>query len=269
MKILLICDTAIIEHIFILVCKRIKVDLIVQKTTSVNKKYDLIIVDQPFIDNKFNKIKTLTARLGAISSEELSFEKQRDFLIPRPFLPTKLEAILKEQIELTAHEIKDNKSLSKFISTEEEDFVLPVVDFINDSLDDSEDFDNYDDLSFVDDMVDDMVDENEDESIISLSALQKGGVLDNLELNKINTILKDDKKDINTDTDWKDISEIIDEALDEVKDYEFSLDNNKYHLVLNRFKIDELKPLLTKLDQNLIDRLASGESVDINISIKE
>ena len=44
MKILLICDTAIIEHIFILVCKRIKVDLIVQKTTSVDKKYDLIIV---------------------------------------------------------------------------------------------------------------------------------------------------------------------------------------------------------------------------------
>ncbi len=244
MQILLICDTAIIEHIFILVCKRIKVDLIVQKTTSVDKKYDLIIVDQPFIDNKFNKIKTLTARLGAISSEELSFEKQRDFLIPRPFLPTKLEAILKEQIELTAHEIKDNKSLSKFISTEEEDFVLPVVDFINDSLDDSEDFDNYDDLSFVDDMVDDMVDENEDESIISLSALQKGGVLDNLELNKINTILKDDKKQINDEADWKDISEIIDEALDEVKDYEFSF-------------------------QNLIDRLASGESVDINISIKE
>ena len=265
MKILLICDTAIIEHIFILVCKRIKVDLIVQKTTSVDKKYDLIIVDQPFIDNKFNKIKRLTTRLGAISSEELSFEKQRDFLIPRPFLPTKLEAILKEQIELLLSEKKDNKNLSKFVSTEDEEFVVPVVDFINDSLDDSTDFDNYDDLSFVDDLVD----ENEDESIVSLSALQKGGVLDNLELNKINTILKDDKKQINDEADWKDISEIIDEALDEVKDYEFSLDNNKYHLVLNRFKIDELRPLLTKLDQNLIDRLVSGESVDINISIKE
>ncbi|MCT7472406.1 hypothetical protein [Aliarcobacter cryaerophilus] len=269
MKILLICDTAIIEHIFILVCKRIKVDLIVQKTTSVDKKYDLIIVDQPFIDNKFNKIKRLTTRLGAISSEELSFEKQRDFLIPRPFLPTKLEAILKEQIELLASEKKDSKNLSKFVSTEDEEFVVPVVDFINDSLDDSlddsTDFDNYDDLSFVDDLVD----ENEDESIVSLSALQKGGVLDNLELNKINTILKDDKKQINDEADWKDISEIIDEALDEVKDYEFSLDNNKYHLVLNRFKIDELRPLLTKLDQNIIDRLVSGESVDINISIKE
>ncbi|PRN00338.1 hypothetical protein [Aliarcobacter cryaerophilus] len=265
MKILLICDTAIIEHIFILVCKRIKVDLIVQKTTSVDKKYDLIIVDQPFIDNKFNKIKRLTTRLGAISSEELSFEKQRDFLIPRPFLPTKLEAILKEQIELLASEKKDSKNLSKFVSTEDEEFVVPVVDFINDSLDDSTDFDNYDDLSFVDDFDG----ENEDESIVSLSALQKGGVLDNLELNKINTILKDDKKQINDEADWKDISEIIDEALDEVKDYEFSLDNNKYHLILNRFKIDELRPLLTKLDQNLIDRLVSGESVDINISIKE
>ena len=195
----------------------------------------------------------------------MSFEKQRDFLIPRPFLPTKLDAILKEQIELLASEKKDRKNLSKIVSKEDEEFVVPVVDFINDSLDDSTDFDNYDDLSFVDDLVD----ENEDESIVSLSALQKGGVLDNLELNKINTILKDDKKQINDEADWKDISEIIDEALDEVKDYEFSLDNNKYHLVLNRFKIDELRPLLTKLDQNIIDRLVSGESVDINISIKE
>lgn len=99
--------------------------------------------------------------------------------------------------------------------------------------------------------------------------VQKYSIKDNLELNKINTILKDDKKQINDEADWKDISEIIDEALDEVKDYEFSLDNNKYHLVLNRFKIDELRPLLTKLDQNIIDRLVSGESVDINISIKE
>ncbi|AXK49319.1 hypothetical protein CRU87_07440 [Aliarcobacter trophiarum LMG 25534] len=262
MKILLICDTAIIEHIFILVCKRLKIDLSVQKTNSIESKYDLIIVDQPFIDNKFNKIKAQTYRLGAISSEELSFEKQRDFLIPRPFLPTKLEAILKEQIEFLINEQKENKSLSKFISLEEEDLVLPVVDFINDTLDDSDDFS---DLSFVDDSFDEI---EEDESIVSLSALQKGGVLDNLELNKINTILKDNKKEIEEETDWKDISEIIDEALDEVKDYEFSLDNHKYNLVLNKFKVDELRPLLTKLDQTIIDKLISGESIDINISIK-
>lgn len=262
MKILLVCDTAIIEHIFILVCKRLKIDLNVQKTNSIDRKYDLIIVDQPFIDNKFNKIKAQTNRLGAISSEELSFEKQRDFLIPRPFLPTKLEAILKEQIEILQNEQKENKNLSKFISLDEEDLVLPVVDFINDTLEDSDDFS---DLSFVDDTFDEI---EEDESIVSLSALQRGGVLDNLELNKINTILKDNKKEIEEEADWKDISEIIDEALDEVKDYEFSLDSHKYNLVLNRFKIDELRPLLTKLDQTIIDKLVSGETVDISISIK-
>jgi hypothetical protein len=32
-------------------------------------------------------------KLGAISSEELPFDKE-DFIIPRPFLPTKLEEIL-------------------------------------------------------------------------------------------------------------------------------------------------------------------------------
>lgn len=261
MKILLICDTAIIEHIFILVCKRLKIDLSVQKTNSIDKRYDLIIIDQPFIDNKFNKIKAQTHRLGAISSEELSFEKQRDFLIPRPFLPTKLEAILKEQIEILQNEQKESKSLSKIILPDEEDLVLPVVDFINDTLEDSDDFG---DLSFVDDTYDEIED---DESIVSLSALQRGGVLDNLELNKINTILKDNKKEPE-EADWKDISEIIDEALDEVKDYEFSLDSYKYNLVLNRFKIDELRPLLTKLDQTIIDKLVSGETVDISISIK-
>lgn len=263
MKILLICDTAIIEHIFVLVCKRIKVDLTIQKTSSVNAKYDLIIIDQPFIDNKFNKIKTLTNRLGAISSEELSFEKQRDFLIPRPFLPTKLEHILKEQIDILKVEQKEDKNLSHFIPIEEEELVLPLVDFINDDLDDSDDFAN---LDFIDDMVES---EDEDESIVSLSALQRGGVLDNLEISKINTILKDEKKNSVNEADWKDIGEIISEALDEVKDYEFTLDDEKYHLILNRFKVDELKPLLHKLNQQLIDKLISGETVDIKISLKD
>ena len=58
----------------------------------------------------------------------MSFEKQRDFLIPRPFLPTKLETILKEQIELLASEKKYSKNLSKFVSIEDEEFVVPVVD---------------------------------------------------------------------------------------------------------------------------------------------
>ncbi len=57
MTILLICETAIIEHIFTLVCKKLRVNLTIQKTNSVNDRYDLIIIDQSFIDDKFNTIK--------------------------------------------------------------------------------------------------------------------------------------------------------------------------------------------------------------------
>ncbi len=102
MNLLLICETAIIEHIFTLVCKRLDFNLTVQKTSIVNDKFDLIIVDQTFIDDKFNSFKQLSKKLGAISSEELSFDKSRDFIIPRPFLPTKLEEILIEQLILYA-----------------------------------------------------------------------------------------------------------------------------------------------------------------------
>ncbi|WP_026803337.1 hypothetical protein ACN2EN_03290 [Aliarcobacter lanthieri] len=259
MKLLLICNTAIIEHIFALVCKRLKIELTIQNTNSVSSKYDLIIIDQPFLDSKFIKIKRFAQKIGAISAEELSFDKPRDFLIPRPFLPTKLESLLKEQIEIIKEEQKDGINLSHFIHEDEEDIVNPIVDFINEDLDDNIEFD------FEEDSI-----EEDDESIVSLSALQRGGVLDNSELSKINTILKDENTNGIKEEDWKDISQIIDEALDEVKEYEFELNEDKqYHLVLSKFKIDEIKPLLTKLNQDLIDKLSHGETVDIKISLKE
>ena len=44
MNLLLVCETTIIEHIFTLVCKRLHVNLTIQKTNSVNDKFDLIII---------------------------------------------------------------------------------------------------------------------------------------------------------------------------------------------------------------------------------
>ena len=46
MTILLICETAIIEHIFRLVCNKLHIKLTIQKTNSVNDNYDLIIIDE-------------------------------------------------------------------------------------------------------------------------------------------------------------------------------------------------------------------------------
>ena len=94
MNLLLISETAIIEQIFSLVCKKLNIELNITQSTDVEENYDLIIIDQSFIDDKFNIIKQFSKKLGAISSEELPFDKSRDFIIPRPFLPTKLESKL-------------------------------------------------------------------------------------------------------------------------------------------------------------------------------
>lgn len=266
MTILLICETAIIEHIFTLVCKKLRVNLTIQKTNSVNDRYDLIIIDQSFIDDKFNTIKQFSKKLGAISSEELSFDKSRDFIIPRPFLPTKLEAILNDQIEnIKEEKEKEKEENTKLFShynqyKEDEEVLIPITTRYIDSLDDMSD-ENY----F----------EEEDESIIDPTLLNTGGILDHNELSKINNILREDgiQNEINLEkSDWKDIAAIIDDALDEVKEYEFDLTQTPtkpYNLVLSNFHINELRPLLEKFDQTVIDRLSSGESVDVRLSLKE
>ena len=268
MTILLICDAGIIEHIFTLVCKRLHITLTIQKTNSVNDKYDLIIIDQSFIDDKFNTIKQFSRKLGAISSEELPFDKSRDFIIPRPFLPTKLEAILTEQIEIIKEdkENEKNSSSKSFNNTyvEDEDVIIPITTKYIESLDNLEDNDFDEDEFF----------SENDESIVDPTSLNSGGILDHSELSKINNILREDniQNEINLEkSDWKDIAAIIDDALDEVKEYEFDLTQTPikpYNLVLSNFHINELRPLLEKFDQTVIDRLSSGESVDVRLSLK-
>ena len=267
MNLLLICETSIIEHIFTLICKKLNIDLTIQKTNNVTEEFDFIIIDQSFIDDKFNAIKQFSKKLGAISSEELPFDKSRDFVIPRPFLPTKLESMLLEQIDIIKEEnlYEENKNPSNHSSSaykENEKITTPILNYI-DSLDE----DNIDGREYYED--------EEDESIISLASVS-GGILDNSELNKINDILREDniQNEINLEKkDWKNISDIIDDALDEVREYEFDLNPTppakRYNLVLSNFNMNELRPLLEKFDQTVIDKLASGESVDIKLTLKE
>ena len=70
--------------------------------------------------------------------------------------------------------------------------------------------------------------------------------------------------------------QIIDDALDEVKEYEFNLDAGQgkseilpYKLVLSDYNLEELKPLLEKFNQEVVDKLSTGESVDIRLVLKE
>jgi hypothetical protein len=275
MNLLLISETTIIEQIFSLVCKKLNIDLTITQSNDVSEKFDLIVIDQNFIDDKFNIIKQYSKKLGAISSEELPFDKSRDFIIPRPFLPTKLQEILKEQFEII---LKDEKEelISKTQETnqsasyvdlneyeEDEDVTVPII------------------TDYVESLAEDVyldIEEDNDESIVSLASLNNGGILDNSELSKINDILKEEvihNEIVMNKNDWKDISDIIDDALDEVKEYEFDLNDEKANtskplkLVLSDYNINELKPLLEKFNQETIDRLSHGESIDISLVLKE
>jgi len=291
MNLLLISEASIIEHIFTLVCKRLEINLTIQKIHSLNADYDLIIVDQTFIDDKFNSLKPHTRKLGAISSEELSFDKSKDFVIPRPFLPTQLEAILIEQKQILKdedeYEYEKNKlvastpyiqpiqsELKPVVSDDSSDdsvIIVPIVDYVESALD-QEVLRNSKNIEPVIGEYDE-----EDESIVSLNAMNLGGVLDSNELNKITDILREDtiQNEINLEkNDWQDINSIIDDALAEVREYEFDLKQQQvqsvkpYELILSNFNINELRPLLEKLDQTIVDRISAGETVDVKISLK-
>lgn len=265
MNLLLISDTKIIHHIFSLICQKLNISLKIQKTNSNNEKYDFIIVDQNFIDDKFNIIKQFSKKLGAISSEDLPFDKARDFIIPRPFLPAKLEALLKEQIEIIKFEEqkerdkKSKESLDEDFLPEDSNVTVPIVDYVE---------------SLADDIYDDISEEN-DESIVSIASVNNGGVLDSNELSKINEILKDgahlDKINLEKN-DWKNISDIIDDALEEVREYEFDLDDTDsqiYTLILNKYNMNDLRPLFEKCNQQIIDKLSAGNSVTLRLLLKE
>ena len=254
MKLLLISKTPIVIQIFNLVCKKINLDFRVQGDNEVEEKYDFIIIDKEFVDDRFNIIKQYSKKLGAIVSEELPFEKARDFVIPRPFLPLQLQNILLEHVQIIKDEEKEELNHKKnYVNTTAE-----VVSYVE---------------SLADDIASDIDDES-DESIITVANLKDGGILDDGELNKIQSILHDDNiaDEVQQleEEDWLDLSDIIDKAIDDVKDYEFEASSHEpIKLLLSDHNIEELKPLLTKLDQSIVDSLTAGGVIDIQLKLKE
>lgn len=257
MRLLLISNTPIIIKIFTLICQKLEISLTVQKDNDVDEKFDLIIIDSEYVDDKFNIIKQFCKKIGAISSEELPFDKSRDFIVPRPFLPHDLQEMLLEQVTLIKEEEEQEKKEALAFSRQD---TSEVTDYLD---------------SLADDIAHDIEDES-DESIVSMASLRDGGVLDSSELGKIKNLLNSEPSESHEieidDDDWHDLSEIIDKALDEVKDYEFDMsgENDNYiTLILNQFNMDELKPLLLKLDQNSIDTLTSGNTINLKLKLKE
>lgn len=252
MNLILITNTDIIKKIFSLVCTKLNIKLEIKSVLLVDKDVDIIVVDEEYIGDNFNSLKQHTKKLGAIVSEELPFDKSRDFILDRPFLPHALETLLSEQCEYIKEEEENKEEIKQ--AKDEEEIIANYVESL------------ADDVAF-------NIEEDNDESIVTVASMNNGGVLDNLELHKISDLLHDDVHEevLVDENDWKDINEIIDDALSEVKEYEFDIDENKNEpikLLLNNYNIDELRPFLQKFNQSVIDRLSNGENVDVTLSLK-
>jgi hypothetical protein len=122
--------------------------------------------------------------------------------------------------------------------------------------------------------------EETDDSVVSRSSVDQGGILDRNELSMIESIIgenisnnsSDDYAEIDDEDNnqWIDLSSIIDQAIDEVNTVDHIYDkddNNPIKLLLNNYELDELKPLLSMLDQGIIDSLADGNEVSILLKL--
>jgi len=286
---ILISKKPIVIQIFTLVCKKLKIKLEVLNEAQVDHEVDILVVDSDFIDDRFNILKRYTSLIGAISKEDLPFELANDFLIPLPFLPSSLQDILERQLK-----ILDKKTSSKVYvknisqpddatgqninlndKEKNKDEVAPAMEFLE-SLADN-----------IADDIDQDTKQQDDESIITLQPITNdGGVLDEQEINNIKqmidtqpkqeqkvTELEDYFKDPNhqQEENWQDLSSIIDQAIAEIsttdKLYEDIPEDMPIKLVLNQFELEQITPLLNILDQKIIDKLADGQKINIQLEL--
>lgn len=264
-SLILISRKPVVIQIFKLICKKLNISIEISQETQVDHKVDIIVVDNEFIDDRFNILKTYTKIIGAISKNELPFEKANDFLIPVPFLPSTLESIITKQIEV----LNKRSSSKMYISNVEVDDTIS-----NDELEDEEDYA----VEYLEELADDIaqdMDEETDDSIVSFATLNNGGILDTKELSNIKEMINplDDVKEEdeeNSENEWKDLSSIIDEAIDEantVNEIYSKFEHKPIKVLLNNYDIEELSPLLALLNQDIIDSLTEGYEVNLQLKL--
>ncbi|MCK5110091.1 MAG: hypothetical protein KAQ94_01130 [Arcobacteraceae bacterium] len=264
MTLLLISKTAIIKQIFNLVSTKLNIELTTLDICVVNKNYDLIIVEDVCLDDSF-PTSDYTKSFGIITKEDI--DNLGDFVIPKPFLPSALLSILQKQIQL----IKiPHSEVNKCSPTKEK----------------GEDTEITDSLEFIETLADDICDEiveESDESIVEGAFVKEGGILDSKELSKIQNMLdydtaidesinissnNDDSINNDDEKDWIDLSNIIDKAIDEAREYKFDEDE-PIKLMLNKYSMNEISPLLNKLGQNIVDELTNGKEITLKLKVEK
>jgi hypothetical protein len=237
------------------VSNRLNLDLTILDVNIVSKNFDIIIIEDELFDDKF-PIRDFAQRFGIITKDKLAFDNISDFLLSKPFLPSNLLSIIEEQSKIIQNKVETKEDIS---STELE-------------IEQSEEFIE----TLVEDISEKILEES-DESVVPSAFVSNGGILDTNELSKIQNILNDedikDDTEVNfnnsdKDDEWVDLSNIIDKAIDEVKQYHFDI-KEPIKLVLNKYAMSEISPLLNKLDQDIVDSLVSGEEITLKLKVEK
>ena len=267
-SLILVSRKPIVVQIFTLVCKKLNIKLEILPEAQLDHKVDILVIDSDFIDDRFNMLKSYTKIMGAISKEELPFGSANDFTVPLPFLPSALEHILDKQLEI----LNKRNNSKMYISNVE----VPEDEKEVDENDDAEPALEYLE-SLADDIANDVEDADVDDSIVSIASVNQGGVLDSNELSNIKNIMTPNPnyhtKHSSTESveeEWMDLSSIIDKAIDEVNavnEIYTKFENEPIKVLLSDYELDELTPLLNKLDQDIIDSLTDGNEINLQIKL--
>jgi hypothetical protein len=259
----LLSNTPIINKIFTLISNKLMVHLkIYTSADDVTKDVDLIVVDNSFLDENIIRLKSFCDTLVLLKNNKLQ-EDGFDFIIEKPFLPSTLSVNLEKILISVDEKIIDKKNeietkIQKIYATDE-----PTSEEITDDL-----------AKFIDNLVNEVDEENanSDDLTVKKEQLGHGGVLDKDELSKLYDMINDDKSDnylknVQKEDDWIELSDIIDQAIDDVSTYQFK-DNQPIKLILNQYSIEELAPLLKKLNQNIIDKLTEGNEITLQLRLE-
>ncbi len=194
---------------------------------------DMVLLDEEFINSGLNQVKQYTSNIGFISSNSSVELPQRVFHIPRPFLPSTLREIIKNNFSNV-------------------DLILEECEYES---------------------------SNEDESIIDINSLQSlGGSLDKDELISLKETLKKDYieenesfeskfEDIEED-DLLELDKMIDQVICEIEDGTINIPEDENMLVLSQHSVEQLKPLFSIINQDMVDQLSAGKIVDLKLKLK-
>jgi hypothetical protein len=267
-NIALISNTEIINKIFTLIAKKLMVNLKVYKNGNINQNVDLIIIDDYFLDENIFKLRANCDKLVLLKNDN-NPEANFDFVIEKPFLPStlsnSLENILKaiDNVEFGKEQKKNNDPLEhKTIFTSDE----PTHEEIDNDL-----------TSFISNMIEELDEEknyNSDDLTVTKEQLGHGGVLDRDELSKLYEMIHDTTIDGDPllsgskEDNWVELSDIIDQAIDDLATYNFK-ENKPIRLILNKYSMEELSPLFKQLNQNIVDSLIDGNEITLQLRLEK